>query len=315
MVKPRILLMSRFVERLLGARLDAYRVVRFEGEDRNAREALLRREGPGIRALLCGGAERLDEARLALLPDLELIAVAASGMSGIDLVAAQKRGIAITNAGSANAPDVADFAVTLYLAHRREILVNHLWVAEDHWIERRRPPGASIRDDRVGIVGLGRIGEGVAERLAAFGCDIGWYGRRERPDVRWPRFDSVEALSGWADTIIVTVRASGETRNLVSAEVIAALGPRGLIVNVSRGFVVDEEAMVEALRAGRLGGAALDVFAEEPARGSDWSDVPNVLLSPHVAGGTRSALDLLAAEAFGNIEALFTGRPLSGRVV
>lgn len=314
MVKPRILLMSRFVERLLGARLDAYRTVSLENVARKEREAFLRQEGAGIRALLCGGAERLDEARLALLPDLELIAVAAGGMSGVDTDAALRRGITVTNAGAASAPDVADFAVALYLAHRRDILGNHRWVVEDRWIERRLPPGASIRDERIGIVGLGRIGEGVAKRLAAFGCEIGWHGRRPRPDVIWPRFDTIEELARWADTLIVTVQASRETRHLVSAEAIAELGPRGLIVNVSRGFVVDEGALVEALRTGRIGGAALDVFAQEPARAHDWFDVPNILLSPHVAGGTRRALDRLAEEAVANIEALYSGKPFSGRV-
>ena len=312
MSKPTLLVMSRGLLEMARPPQDDYEIVCLD--DAEDRDGLLRARGPGIRAVLCMGAERLDAARLDLLPDLELIAVTAAGYAGVDVEAARARGIAVTNAGNNNAGDVADFAVALMLAHRRDLIANDRYVREDRW-PPRRPPGRSIARDRVGIVGLGYIGLAVAERLAPFGCAIGWWGPRAKPDVAWRRFADLKALAAWASVLIVAARGDDTSRGLIGEDVLAALGSDGLIVNVSRGFVIDEPAMMAALREGRLGGAALDVFDHEPISGSRYADVPNLIMAPHVAGGTQDAIDAVMAAAVDNIRRLFAGEPLLNRVI
>ncbi|MET0373134.1 MAG: 2-hydroxyacid dehydrogenase [Rhizorhabdus sp.] len=292
---------------------EEFDIVRLDGVPDRA--AFLRANGSGIDAVLTSGMERLDMARLALMPDLRLVAIVAAGMAGIDLEACRARGIAVTNAGDLNAGDVADFAVTLMLAHARDVMANDRWVREDKWPTGRRPPGRSIAAHRVGIVGLGHIGQAIAQRLTPFGCAIAWWGPRPKPDMAWSRMDTLEALADWSSVLIVAARGDDSSRGLISRAVLDALGPNGLIVNVSRGFVIDEPAMVDALKAGRLGGAALDVFDHEPFAGSAWDDVPNVLMAPHVAGATREAFVAVFAGALDNIRRLGRGESLQRRVV
>ncbi len=313
MSKPTLLVMSRALAKLAQPSPEAYDILCLdEAEDR---EALLRERGAGIRAVLAAGMERLDAERLALLPDLELIAVTAAGYAGVDIEAAKRRGIAVTNAGNLNAGDVADYAMTLLLAHRRDLIANDHYVRDDKWQEKRRPPGRSLARDRVGIVGLGHIGLAISQRLSPFGCDIAWWGPRPKPDAPWRRFETLRELSEWASVLMIAARGDDSTRGLVGADIIHALGRDGLIVNVSRGFVIDEPAMIEALRSGALGGAALDVFDHEPIAGSRYADIPNLIMAPHVAGGTEDALRAVLAAAVDNIRRLYAGEILLNRVV
>jgi hydroxypyruvate reductase len=312
MTRPTLLVMSRGLREMAKPSPETYDVVCLD--EAPDREAWLRAHGGGIRALLCMGAERLDAARLDYLPDLQLIAVTAAGYAGVDVEAARARGSAVTNAGSTNAGDVADYAVTLMLAHRRELIENDRYVREDRWPERRRPHGRSIAGERVGIVGLGHIGQAIAERLAPFGCEIRWWGPRAKPEAPWPRVEQLVALAEWASVLMVAARGDDSTRGLIDAAAIVALGADGLIVNVARGFVIDEAAMMDALRSGRLGGAALDVFDHEPIAGSRYADVPNLIMAPHMAGATRHAVDGVMTAALDNVRRLFAGEPLRNRV-
>lgn len=312
-LRSRLLVTNNTVRRYANPSEEEFDVVMLDS-DAAGPEALLAREGRGIEAMLCAGMERIDARFLDQLPDLKLIAVIAAGMAGIDFETVRGRGIAVTNAGDLNAGDVADFAVTLYLAHRRELIANDRWVRDGRWLSARRPGGRSIAGERIGIVGLGHIGRAVAERLAAFGCELAWWGPNPKPDASWPRHDTLADLAKWAGTLIVAVKGTDETRGLVTREVIAALGPDGLIVNVSRGFAIDEPAMVAALKDGSLGGAALDVFDREPIDGAAWADVPNLIMAPHVAGGTQAALDRVTHSALDNVRAHFDKRPLRHRV-
>lgn len=305
--------MSDAIEKLVRPPEAEFDIVRLEGV--GDRDTFLRSHGAGIVAALTSGLERFDHARFDLLPDLRLIATIAAGVSGIDLEEAERRGVAVTNAGDLNAGDVADFAVTLMLAHAREVVANDRWVREDRWPQARRRPVRSIATHKVGIVGLGHIGQAIAARLAPFGCEIAWWGPRPKPDAPWPQLGSLDDLAQWATILIVAARGDRQTRGLVTRQAIDALGPEGLIVNVSRGFVIDEPAMVEALKDGRLGGAALDVFDSEPIKGSDWADVPNVLMAPHVAGVTHEAFTAVFAGALDNVRRYCAGEPLLRRLV
>jgi lactate dehydrogenase-like 2-hydroxyacid dehydrogenase len=312
MARPRVLVTSATVAELVRLSPEEYDVAVLT--DHADRDAWLDANGAGITALVCSGMERLDAERLALLPDLQLISVIAAGMAGIDLAEAQRRGIAVTNAGDINAGDVADFAITLLLAHRRDLLASDAWVREGRWVKSRMPLGRSIAAERIGIVGLGHIGRAVAERLQPFGCEIRWWGRSAKPDAGWAREESLTELARWATTLVIAVAGSNDTRELIDRPVLEELGPEGLLVNVARGFVVDEEALKDLLRAGRLGGAALDVVAHEPDDGTGWTDVPRVILAPHVAGSTRDALGAVVAGAADNVRRLFAGEPLLRRV-
>jgi lactate dehydrogenase-like 2-hydroxyacid dehydrogenase len=313
MSKPTLLVMSRAIANMARPSPDDYDIIALDEAD--DRDALLRDHGAVIRAVLCAGMERLDATRLALMPDLELIAVIAAGYAGVDIEAAKARGIAVTNAGSINSGDVADYAVTLMLAHRRDLIANDRYVRDDKWPARRVPPGRSIARDKVGIVGLGHIGLAIAERLAPFGCEIAWWGPREKAEAKWSRVESLVGLAEWASVLMVAARGEEDTRGLIGADVISALGADGLIVNVSRGFVIDEAAMIAALRSGALGGAALDVFDHEPIAGSKYADVPGLIMAPHVAGGTEDSLAAVIAAALDNIRRLFAGEPLLNRVI
>lgn len=271
--------------------------------------------GAAIRAVVTSGMEPLGADRIALMPNLELIAVTAAGLAGIDLAAARAQGVAVTNAGALNAGDVADFAVALLLASRRGIIAGDTFVREGRWATGRMWPCGSIGAERVGIVGLGHIGRATAARLAPFGCALRWWGRSPRPGETLPFEPDLLALAAWATTLVVAVAGTEETRGLVTRPVLEALGPGGLLVNVARGFVVDEAALKDLLRRGGLGAAALDVVEHEPDDGTGWADVPNVILSPHAAGGTRESLALLMGGAADNVRRLFAGAPLERRVV
>jgi hydroxypyruvate reductase len=308
MTRERVLITSKVVAELVELSPSAYDI--FILEDHADQDAWLAANGAGFRAMICAGTERLDVARLHLLPQLELIAVIAAGMAGIDLSEAQRRGIAVCNAGDLNAGDVADFAVALMLAHRRNLLGCDAWVRRGEWPKGRIPRTRSIAAERVGIVGLGNIGLATAQRLAPFGCEIRWWNRSARPDAPWPREQTLAGLCAWASVVIVTVAGTESTQGLIDRELIEAVGLDGLIVNVARGFVIDEAALKAALRERLLGGAALDVVAHEPDDGSGWADVPGVILAPHVAGSTRESFAAVMSGAADNVRRLFAGEPL-----
>jgi hydroxypyruvate reductase len=277
--------------------------------------ALLDREAGNVVAIIAAGVEPIGPVLLDRLPGLRLIAAAATGIDGIDTAAAAVRGIAVTNAGSLHANDVADHAVVMTLAARQRMLEGDAWVRGGRWSgEGMMPVRHSLASEKIGIVGMGTIGRSVAEKIAAFCPDIGWWAPRPQ-DLRWPRHESLLALARWSSILILCARGDPENGGLIDAETIDAIGPRGLFMNIARGHLVDEDALVDALRAGRLGQAALDVFAEEPADPARWAGVPNVLLSPHAAGITIETAVARREVIAGNIRALLTGGELRNIVV
>ncbi len=169
----------------------------------------------------------------------------------------------------------------------------------------------SLAGRALGIVGLGEIGAASARRAEAFGLTVSWWGPRDKPEAPWPRAESLLALAESSDILLVACRASEQTRGLVSREIIEAVGPRGLLVNVSRGQLVDEDALIAALREGRLGMAALDVYAEEPTPAERWADVPNAVLTPHIGGATTGAGPKMIALTLENLRRFFAGEPLA----
>lgn len=303
--KPRIIAFRRgYADRLNAAANGAYEAISpAAGEDVLP---WLDTHGAGVRLVVTIGIDRLDKGRLDRLPDLERIQVIGAGMDGIDLDEAARRGIIVENSGGLHAADSADFALTLMLGAWRGLIGADRWVRENRWVrEGFPPPGRTLSNAKVGVAGLGHIGEAIARRAETFCPEVRWWGPRPKPEARWPRVESLRELAEWCDILIVAVRAHDDTRGLITREIIEAVGPQGLFVNVSRGFVVDEAALIAALKDGRLGQAALDVYEVEPTPAARWADVPNVVLAPHSAGNTSHSHGLLAEHAIGQAKAFF----------
>jgi lactate dehydrogenase-like 2-hydroxyacid dehydrogenase len=263
------------------------------------------------RVMITPGPARVDSGLLAELPALEYIAAIGSGIEGIDTVYTSRRGIAVTNSAAATAEDVADHTLALTLALHARIIACDQAVRAGSWPAKtlRR----SLSDLHVGIVGLGAIGTAVARRLAPLGCAIHWYGPRGKA-APYEYVADLGALAHWADILLITARADSSNVRLIGAALIDALGPAGLLVNVSRGSIVDEEALISALKDGRLGGAALDVFQVEPTPGARWRDVPNTVLTPHIGGFATGVQRKIQHLLTANLQAFFAGRALSGVV-
>jgi phosphoglycerate dehydrogenase-like enzyme len=261
-----------------------------------------------VRVIVLSGVAPTTGADMDLYPNLALLVSIGAGYDGIDQAAARARGIEIRSGVGANADDVADLAVALFLAATREILFNDTKIKTGGWRGRELRPIRSVRDHKVGIVGLGNIGRATADRLKAFGCPIAWTGPRPKPGVDLPYVPSLLELARSSDALVVAAPLDDTTRRAVNREVIEALGPQGLLVNVARGGVVDEDELIGALRDGRLGGAALDVFQEEPTPAERWRDVPNTILTPHVGGVTFGGMSKVFDRAAENVANFLAGR-------
>jgi lactate dehydrogenase-like 2-hydroxyacid dehydrogenase len=267
-----------------------------------------------IRALVVAGEFDVDKHLAESLPRLGLIACFTAGYDGVDLAWARARGLLVSHSPGVNADDVADHAMGLILAAWRRIVDGDRIVRSGAWKPSDKMITPSLAGRRLGIVGLGAIGEALARRAEPFGLSVSWWGPRDKPDAPWPRADSLLELAEDSDVLVVAARATDETRGLITREVIDAVGPDGLLVNVSRGQLVDEDALIQALDEERLGMAALDVFQAEPTPPARWRAVPNVVLTPHTAGATAAALPKMVALTRENLRRFFAGEPLANPV-
>ena len=267
-----------------------------------------------IRAMVVAGEFPVDKALVEALPNLGLIAFFTADYDGLDLPWAKARGLKVSHSPGVNHEDVADHALGLILAAWRKIVHGDRTLRAGGWTSSEKMRTASLGGRRLGIVGLGGIGEAVARRAEAFGLKIAWWGPREKPLAPWTRAESLEALAADSDILVVACRASEETRGMISAKVLEALGPHGLLVNVSRGQIVDEDTLIAALRDGRLGMAALDVYRSEPTAAARWEGVPNTVLTPHTAGATSGAIPKMMALTRENLRRFFAGEPLANPV-
>lgn len=262
-----------------------------------------------IRVLVVAGEAPLDKSLIERLPNLGLIACFTSGYDGIDVAWCRARGLALSHALGVNHEDVADHALGLILASKRQIVVGDRQVRSGEWRSDARTITPSLAGQTVGVVGLDAIGKAIAARCLAFRMKVAWWGPRPKSS-DWPRAESLLALARSSDILVAACRADETNRGLISAEVLEALGPESLFVNVSRGQIVDEQALIEALTTGRLGHAALDVFAEEPTGPSLWTDVPNLVLTPHTAGATTAAVQGMVGLLMANLDAYLADKPL-----
>lgn len=262
------------------------------------------------RAMVVAGEFALPRDLVDRMPALGLIACFTVGYDGIDVPWATARGLQVSHAQDANDEDVADHAIGLILGHRRRIVEGDRRLRAGEWRADDKPLSRSLAGARLGIVGLGSIGVAVARRAEVMRMPVQWWGPNPKPDAGWPRAASLLDLAKASDILVVAARAHAGNVGMISAEVIEALGPQGLLVNVARGQVVDEDALIAALRDKRLGGAAIDVYATEPTPAARWADVPNTVLTPHTAGATDIAVQRMAAMLMANLAAFFAGHPL-----
>lgn len=274
-------------------------------------EALVATHGATIRGLVTTGGKGADAALIGSLPALEVISVYGVGVDAVDLAAARRRGIRVTNTPDVLTDDVADFAVGLFLSAIRLIAAGDRAVRAGQWatpLNGRLPPSARRR--QVGILGFGRIGRAIAHRLAVFEADIAYCSRRPADDVPYRYFTDALSLAAASEVLFVTVPGGAATRGMVNRDVLEALGPEGLLVNVARGSVVDEPALCATLASGALGGAALDVFADEPNVPPALVALPNVVLTPHIGSFTYETRRAMGQLVIDNLAAHFAGRPL-----
>ena len=271
-------------------------------------DGLVARHGPAIRAVTTRGRDRLDAALLARLPSVEIIANFGVGYDSIDLDAAARRGIVVTNTPDVLNDEVADFAVALLLATVRRLPQADRFVRAGRWLQANFPLGPTLRDRTVGLVGMGRIGKRIAQRLSAFEVPIVYHSRTARPDVPYRHYPELLAMAKDVDTLLAILPGGPATQGLIDAAVLAALGPDGVLINVARGSVVDEPALVEALRSGTILAAGLDVFADEPRVPQPLLEMDNVVLLPHVGSATRHTRGLMGRLVVDNLLSWFAGR-------
>ena len=267
----------------------------------------------GVRAMISAGGTPLPGAMMDTMPKLGAIVCYGTGYDGVDMAAAAQRRITVGHSPAANAAAVADLAVTLMLAVTRRLLPADNYVRSGSWSSAKpsplmRPqPGNPGR--RVGVYGMGEIGRKIAARMAAFETEVGYFSR-SRHDVPYQYLPSLEALAEWCSVLMIAVRAGADTHHAVDAPILRKLGKDGYVVNISRGSVIDQQALVAALAEEGIAGAGLDVFETEPHAPDPLTAFPNVVLTPHVGGHTLDSHAAMQDCVIANLEAFFAGKPL-----
>ena len=262
-----------------------------------------------IKAIVGDGRAQVDGALLDQFPQVGLVAKFGVGYESIDVAAARERGVVVTNTPDVLNEEVADLTVGLLLATIRRIPQADRFLRAGDWAGGRFPLSPSLRGRRIGIVGLGRIGKAVAARLAGFNVAILYHGRSPQPAVPYRYCATLLDLARQADVLIVVAPGGGETRGMIGAEVLRALGPDGILINVSRGSLVDEAALIAALRDGTILAAGLDVFEKEPQVPAALTAMDNVVLLPHIGSGSAHTFGLMAQLVVDNLFAWFDGKP------
>ena len=283
-------------------------VVRWFDLDAGPQESFLGSRGSQVHVVATGGHIGCSNALMDALPNLGLIAINGIGFDKVDLAHAAARSIAVTNTPDVLTADVADLAVGLVIALMRGIVASDRFVRAGQWLSGEMPLARRVSGSRFGIVGLGRIGRATANRLAPFG-EVRYFGRGER-DAPYTFERDLRALARWSDVLLVTCASNAQTRGLVAGSVLSELGERGILVNVSRGAVVDEPALIQALQNGSLGGAALDVFADEPGVAGALIESDASLLTPHIGSATHECRAAMAETVLANLAAFLADQPL-----
>ncbi|KAK1265611.1 Hydroxyphenylpyruvate reductase [Acorus gramineus] len=303
--------MNPYLEEELDKRFKLFRL----WESPNKKD-FLRSNSASIRAVVGNSNVGADAETIDALPRLEIVSSYSVGLDKVDLKKCKEKGVRVTNTPDVLTEDVADIAIGLALAVMRRIPQADGYVRAGNW----KATGdfrltTRFSGKTVGIVGLGRIGMAIAKRAAAFGCPISYYSRTEKPETNFKYHPTIIELASNCNVLVVACPLTEETRHIVNRDVMDALGPKGVLVNIGRGPHVDEPELVKALVEGRLGGAGLDVYEEEPHVPEELFGLENVVLLPHVGSGTLETRKVMADLVLGNLEAHVQNKPLLTPVV
>ncbi len=308
MQKPEVLMTGSYPAWDMDELHDRYVVHKlWEADDR---EAFLAEHGARIRAIATRGELGASADLMRQLPKLEIVACYGVGTDAIDLSYAKAHGIRVTNTPDVLNEDVADLGIGLLLATARQIPQGDVYVRAGDWGKVAMPLVTRVSGKKLGIAGMGRIGQAIARRAVGFDLEIGYFARSCKPDLPYGYFDDLAALARWSDFLLVILPGGEATKNIVDAQVLGALGPVGILVNISRGSTVDEPALIDALENGRIRGAGLDVFWNEPKIDSRFAALGNVVLQPHHGSGTVEARKAMGKLVRDNLAAHFTGAAL-----
>ena len=267
---------------------------------------LLSADGPKVRGLVQGGGSLAPTELLDALPALEIISVFGVGYDGVPIEYCRKRGIKVTNTPDVLTDDVADVAVGLVLMTARGFGRLERFTRAGEWLKRGPELTTRVGGKTAGILGLGRIGKAIAQRLTAMGMNIAYTGRKAQAGVPYTFVPDLKTLAAQADFLIVACPGGPATKNMVNAEVLAALGKKGTLVNIARGSIVDEPALVAALANGTIKAAGLDVFVDEPNVPSPLLTMDNVVLLPHVGSATRETRQAMGDLCKANLDEWFS---------
>ena len=309
-MRPRLLQMGRLLPALEGRLNAAYDVVLMPAD---GQAEFLAREGASFEGLVTSAATGAKAALIDALPKLRVISSFGVGLDQIDLAAAAKRGIPVGYTPEVLNDCVADIAFALLLDVARGASAADRFVRAGRWEAERFPLATKVSGKKLGIVGLGRIGKAIAQRAGGFDMEIRYTNRRPAEGVAFTFEPDLKALARWCDFLVVAAAGGADSRGLVSAEVLQALGPQGFLVNIARGTVVDEAALVKALQSKQIAGAGLDVFEREPHVPEALFVLDNVVLLPHVASGTHETRQAMGDLVFENLQRFFAGQPLAAQ--
>ncbi|KAK4361900.1 hypothetical protein RND71_017141 [Anisodus tanguticus] len=302
--------MSSYLEQELDKRFKLFRFWSFPQKNE-----FLNQNANSIRAVVGNAFAGADTELIDSLPKLEIISSFSVGLDKIDLNKCKEKGIRVTNTPDVLTEDVADLALGLMLAVLRRICECDRYVRKGLWKSGDFKLTSKFSGKSVGIIGLGRIGLAIAKRAEAFSCPISYHSRSEKPNTNYKYYSSLVELASNCQILVVACALTPETRHIVNREVMEALGPKGILINIGRGPHVDEKELVSALLEGRLGGAGLDVFENEPEVPEQLFGLENVVLLPHVGSGTEETRKAMADLVLGNLEAHFLNKPLLTPVV
>jgi lactate dehydrogenase-like 2-hydroxyacid dehydrogenase len=291
-----------FMEEELGAAFTLHRL------PKDGRDAFVASIGPRVRAIATAGGAPVNGELIAKLPNLAIVANFGVGYDSVDAKTAAARGVVVTNTPDVLTDEVADLAVALLLATVRELPQADKYLRAGKWLERPFPFSATLRDRTIGVLGLGRIGQAIARRLEPFGRPIVYHSRKPVPGMPWRHYPDLVAMARDADVLIVIAPGGPATKNIVNRTVLEALGPNGILINVARGSLVDEPALIEALRDKKILAAGLDVFADEPRVPQALAEMSNVVLLPHVGSATHLTRRAMGQLVIDNLKSWAAGK-------
>ena len=304
--KSLVLAVSRLPPLYLGPLSERYEVLDRLHETEPSRLAAL---APQVHAVAASGESKLTAEVVGRLPALQIVSVMGVGYDGIDVAACKARGAMVTHTPDVLNDDVADLAIGLMLSAARQLPAADRYVRAGEWAAKGPMPLArKMSGARLGIVGMGRIGKAIAARALAFGMSVAYTARSAKAELPYKFHATAEKLAAESDFLVVITPGGAGTKHMINAAVLRALGKKGILVNVARGSVVDEQALIEALEQGVIAGAGLDVFENEPQVPERLRALPHVVLVPHIGSATTSTRQAMANLALANLEAFFAGQ-------